>query len=190
VLEDLGHHVTEADPTYGVFGASVLPRSLAGIYDWSRRVPDTQLLDPRTRHNAGIGRLLGGPVLALARALEAPMRRQVGGIFRRFDVVLTPTTAQPALPVGAIDDLGGWQTDRRIVAACPYTWPWNVLGWPGINVPAGVLADESPVGAQLLGPGDSEPLLISLAAQLERAVRWQERRPPISACGQAETVDG
>jgi amidase len=56
-------------------------------------------------------------------------------------------------------------------------WPWNVLGWPGINVPAGFVGDL-PVGAQLLGQGSSEPRLIALAAQLEGAQRWQDQRPP------------
>jgi amidase len=65
-----------------------------------------------------------------------------------------------------------------MTSACPYTWPWNALGWPGINVPAGLTDEGLPVGAQLLGPFGSEPLLIALAAQLERAERWQERRPP------------
>jgi amidase len=44
-------------------------------------------------------------------------------------------------------------------------------------VPAGFVADRLPVGAQLLGPSCSEPLLIALAAQLETAERWYERRP-------------
>jgi amidase len=37
-----------------------------------------------------------------------------------------------------------------------------------------------PVGAQLLGPANSEPLLISLAAALEQSERWHERWPEVS----------
>ena len=43
--------------------------------------------------------------------------------------------------------------------------------------------DGLPVGAQLLGPAHSEPLLISLAAQLESDQRWYEQRAP-AAVGQ------
>jgi amidase len=178
VLENLGHEIVEDDPFYGPMGVTFLPRSLVGLRDWSRRVPDIALLDPRTRHNVAMGRWVGGPLLGLARALERPLRAQVGRVFRRADVVLAPTTAQPPLPVGAIDGLGGWATDKVIVGACPYAWPWNVLGWPGVNVPAGLTADGLPLGAQLLGPGGSEPRLIALAAQLESVERWDERRPP------------
>lgn len=177
-IEALGHAVARAEPSYGVFGAGVLPRSIGGVATWVERIPDPGVLDARTREAARLGRLLRGPLLRAGRALERPMARQVGAIFRRFDVVLTPTTGEPSLPIGALDGLSGWQTDKRMTAACPYTWPWNVLGWPGINIPAGLTADGLPVGAQLLGPYGSEPLLIALAAQLERRERWHERRPP------------
>jgi amidase len=181
VLEGLGHDVVEADPRYGLIGATFIPRSMVGLREWSRRVPDAELLDERTRHNVALGRWVGGPLLAAARALERPFRTRVGRIFERVDVVLAPTTAQPPLPIGAIDGLGGWATDKVIVGACPYAWPWNVLGWPGVNVPAGLTPEGLPVGAQLLGPEGTEARLIGLAAQLEGVERWFERRPPYAA---------
>ncbi|MYU61516.1 amidase family protein, partial [Streptomyces sp. SID69] len=113
-----------------------------------------------------------------ARRAEAGLRRRIGGFFRSYDVILTPTTAAPPPRIGALDGLGGAATDRAIIGACPYAWPWNVLGWPGVNVPAGFTGDGLPVGAQLLGTAGSEPLLVSLAAQLEAELRWYERWPP------------
>jgi amidase len=177
VLAGLGHEVVEDDPRYGLVGTSFLPRSLAGLHDWVGRVPDPAALDPRTRANARNGALLRGPALAGARAFEKVLHRQVGAVFKRVDVVLAPTTAQPPLLVGATDGASGTRTDRAIIAACPYAWPWNVLGWPSINVPAGFTPVGLPVGAQLMGPANSESLLISLAAQLESAERWYERVP-------------
>jgi amidase len=178
VLEKLGHTVEPADPSYGAVGVSFLPRSTHGVHDWVRRhVSDRSALDPRTRGTMRLGRLLG-PFVGVARAIERPLRERVGRIFGRYDVVLTPTTAQPPNPIGAIEGLAAWETDKVMVAACPYTWPWNVLGWPAVNVPAGLTDAGLPVGAQLLGPANSEPLLISLAAQLEAEERWQDRRPP------------
>ena len=181
VLRALGHEVVREDPPYRLIGLTFVPRSTAGLNEWVERVPDPTQLDPRTLHNARMGRFLGGPVLALAKALERPLQRQVGRIFKRVDVVLAPTTAKPPERIGAIDGLGHWDTDKAVVGACPYAWPWNVLGWPGVNVPAGLTAEGLPLGASLLGPANSEPRLISLAAQLERAEGWQERRPPLFA---------
>lgn len=178
VLTELGHKIVVRDPRYGMIGLNFLPRSLAGVHDWYGRVPDATLLDPRTRDNARVGRRLRGPALRVSRATLGAFQRRVGRIFAGADVVLAPTTARPPLRVGAIDGLRGWQTDRTVISACPYAWPWNVLGWPGINVPAGLTGDGLPLGAQLLGPEDSEPLLISLAAQLEGVERWYERTPP------------
>jgi amidase len=180
LLTRLGHDVVPADPVYGIFGAGVLARSSAGLQPWIAGMADDSRLDSRTRHNARFGKLMGGAVLRFARALERPARRQIGAIFKRFDVVLTPTTAQPPLPVGAIDGLTNWQTDKVVIGACPYTWPWNVLGWPAMSLPAGLTESGLPLGAQLLGRANGEAELITLAAQLEQLAGWHARRPPVS----------
>ena len=177
-LAGLGHEIVPAEPRYGLIGLSFMPRSHAGLVLWRGRVPEPALLDHRTAENCRNGRYLGGPLLRLARAHEKRLHAQVGAIFDTADVVLAPTTAQPPLRIGATDGLSGWQTDRTIVQACPYAWPWNVLGWPGINVPAGLTRSGLPIGVQLLGPAASEELLISLAAQLESVQRWYESVPP------------
>ncbi|MFE3290465.1 amidase [Rhodococcus sp. NPDC059234] len=177
-LRKLGHEVVVADPAYGIlFGLNFLPRSMAGIEQWRGRVPDPSLLDPRTLANARTGRLLGGLPLRAARAAEPRMRRRIGAIFDDFDVILAPTTATPPPPVDAIDGIGHMETDKVVTAACPYAWPWNILGWPSVNVPAGFTSDGLPRGVQLMGHDNTEPLLVSLAAQLERELRWDRECP-------------
>ncbi|MFD9893944.1 amidase [Amycolatopsis sp. NPDC059027] len=176
-LAGLGHEIVEIEPDYRLIGLSFLPRSLAGVRDWTTRVPDRALLDPRTRGNARQGTLLGGLALRLARGAEPLLHRKIGSVFGSVDVLLTPTTATPPPAIGSFDGLTSWQTDQAITAACPYAWPWNILGWPGINVPAGLTGDGLPIGAQLLGPSHAEERLISLAAQLEEVERWPDRQP-------------
>ncbi|MFC9788604.1 amidase [Rhodococcus sp. NPDC127528] len=177
-LRKLGHEVVVADPAYGIlFGLNFLPRSMAGIEQWRGRVPDPALLDPRTLANARTGRLLGGLPLRAARAAEPRMRRRIGAIFDDFDVILAPTTATPPPPVDAIDGIGHMETDKVVTAACPYAWPWNILGWPSVNVPAGFTSDGLPRGVQLMGHDNTEPMLVSLAAQLERELRWDRECP-------------
>ncbi len=180
LLEGFGHEVEIAAVPYGIWpGASIMPRSMAGVEEWVRRAPDRSLLDPRVLEAARLGRILR-PMLGAAGIAEEVGRRVVGRIFRRFDVVLTPTTAQPPLRIAACEGLSGWETDKAIVAACPYAWPWNVLGWPGVSVPVGFTDAGLPIGAQLLGPANSEPRLLALASQLEASERWHERRPEFS----------
>ncbi|MFF8479959.1 amidase [Streptomyces antibioticus] len=184
-LAALGHHVEEADPPYGQIGLTFVPRATAGIAEWVADAPFPALLDRRTLGAARLGRLLAGAPLRAARRAEAVLHRRIGGFFTSYDVVLAPTTAAPPPRIGAMRELSGFATDRAMIAACPYAWPWNVLGWPGVNVPAGFTSAGLPVGAQLLGPAHSEPLLISLAAQLEADLRWYERRPPTDHAGGA-----
>jgi amidase len=178
-IAGLGHDVEEADPAYGLIGMMFLPRSTAGVADWCRRVPDRSLLDPRIRATGSMGRVFGGPVLRLARRLERPFAARLGRVFEDFDLVVAPTTAKPPLPIGAFEDLGGWATDQLMARACPYAWPWNAVGWPAVNVPAGFTASGLPVGAQLIGPANSEDLLISLAAEVESVSGWSDHHPEI-----------
>ncbi|MGW7522016.1 amidase [Streptomyces sp. NPDC054783] len=177
-LAQLGHDVEEADPPYGQIGLTFVPRATAGIAEHVREAPDPALLDPRTRDAARLGRLLGGAPLRAARRAEAVLHRRIGRFLSSYDLILAPTTAAPPPRVGALYRLRGLATDRAMIAACPYAWPWNVLGWPGVNVPAGFVGDGLPVGAQLLGPAHSEPVLVSLAAQLEAELHWHDRWPP------------
>lgn len=176
-LHALGHEIVIDDPAYGLLGLTFLPRSLAGVEEWCAAAPDRALLDFRTSDTGRLGARLSGRALAVAQVALKRYQRKVSRLFERVDVVLAPTTATPPLPVGAIDGLSGLRTDQKVMSACPYAWPWNALGWPGLNVPAGLTEGGLPVGAQLLAPKGGEELLISLAAQLESVLRWDERRP-------------
>ncbi len=64
-----------------------------------------------------------------------------------------------------------------------------MLGWPGVSVPAGFTEAGLPIGVQLLGPANSEPRLLSLAAQLEAEERWHERWPQASEDFTGNTVN-
>ncbi|MFC5203094.1 MULTISPECIES: amidase [Streptomyces] len=184
----LGHTVEEAEPRYGRIGLTFVPRATAGIAERVRDAPHPHLLDPRTREAARLGRLLGGAPLRVARRAEATLHRRIGALFDTYDVLLAPTTAAPPLRIGSMANMSGLDTERAVIAACPYAWPWNILGWPGVNVPAGFVGEGLPVGAQLLGPAHSEPLLVSLASQLEDDQRWHERWPPHEAPADSPAV--
>lgn len=177
-LRLLGHVVLPGNPDYGVrLSWNFLSRSTAGVLAAASSLGGGVTLDPRTLANMRTGRLLSQAVLRKARAHEAKDQRRVGSIFRIVDVVLAPTTAQPPPLVQAFDDLNALETDRAIVAACPVTWPWNLLGWPSINVPAGFTSEGLPIGVQLMGPAHSDGLLVSLAAELEGISGWAAQQP-------------
>ena len=179
-LTELGHEVVSADPSYGLVGLGIIPRGMGGMHRWTRdRVPPDAPLEPRTRVQARLGRLLSGPPLWAARAAEPALARRIGHIFDRVDVVLTPTTAKPPPRIGALDGRGYWATSAAASAACPFAWAWNVIGWPALNLPGGFSADGLPIGVQLLGRENDEGTLLALGAELEAAAEgeWTRRRP-------------
>ncbi|HET6731645.1 amidase [Mycobacterium sp.] len=179
-LEELGHRVRRHDPDYTVgMSWNFLSRSTSGLLDWADSLGYDVTLDKRTKSNMRLGRVLSEHVLRKARAREAAAQRRIGWTFNIVDVVLAPTTAQPPPVVHDFDHRGGLSTDRTMIKACPVTWPWNLLGWPSINVPAGFTSDGLPIGVQLMGPANSEPLLISLAAELEAINGWVMKQPPV-----------
>jgi amidase len=61
-----------------------------------------------------------------------------------------------------------------------YTAIWSYLGQPAAAVPAGFDDDGLPLAVQIVAPANGEATLLSLAAQLESARSWADRRPPVS----------
>ena len=179
-LELLGHTVVSGNPDYGLrLSWDFLARSTSGLRDWQERLGDGVTLDPRTVSNLRMGHVLGQAILRSARRHEAADQLRVGSIFDIVDVVLAPTTAQPPPLARYFDRLGSFGTDRAMIRACPVTWPWNVLGWPSISVPAGFTSEGLPIGVQLMGPANSEGMLISLAAELEAVCGWATKQPKV-----------
>lgn len=169
-LRGLGHEIVRVDPDYGLVGPAIVARGEAAVEEWlAAHGEDRSSLEPRTRAAARIGKALSGLPLRLSRNAEPAMRRRVGRVFERCDVVLTPATARPAPRIGALDGRGYWKTGNTASATCPFAFAWNVVGWPGISVPAGLTDSGLPIGAQLLGRENDEATLLSLAGQVERA---------------------
>jgi amidase len=100
-----------------------------------------------------------------------------------YDLLVTPTTAEPAPFLG---DLVSTPEDpmrpmTRAVPFAAFTVPFNVTGQPAMSVPLHWTADGIPVGVQLVADQYREDVLLRVAAQLEHAQPWAARRPPIAA---------
>jgi amidase len=97
-----------------------------------------------------------------------------------FDAVLTPTLAEPPRAVGGFrNDEDPWADFDDQVGFTPFTAPYNMSGQPAVSVPLHWTDDGLPIGVQLIGRPADEVTLISLAAQLEAARPWADRRPPL-----------
>ena len=104
----------------------------------------------------------------------------VGRFFAQYDVLLTPTMCHPPPKFGLLAMSGPdpdvyWKAHPRAVA---FTALFNTAGNPAISVPLHWSADRLPIGVQFAAGFGEEARLIRLAAQLETARPWAERRPP------------
>jgi amidase len=97
---------------------------------------------------------------------------------RGYDILVTPTLAAPPPPIGYLSEPG---KGSRMFEFLQYTAQFNVTGQPAISLPLHMTADGLPVGVQLVAAYGREDLLVRLAAQLEAAAPWSDRRPPVHA---------
>ena len=178
VLRGLGHSVAQGDPSYGKAQPSFLVRYGRGARDDLVRLVDPGSTEPRTRAVAAIGARMPDSLLARARRWGEQAAAANAELPGGADVLVTPTLAAPPITVGA---LTGRATLARAGGVVPFTPAWNVTGQPAISVPAGFTSDGLPLAVQLVGRPHDEVLLLALAAQLERATSFPDRRPPLAA---------
>ncbi|ETA05254.1 MULTISPECIES: amidase [Gordonia] len=104
-----------------------------------------------------------------ARVQLPVYRRRIAALFEEFDVLLTPSTAIPAFPLGERPaQIDGADVDA-LWGAFPFAVPFNVAGASAASVPCG-LSDGLPIGAQLVTPAGAEELLLDLSEDVEIAV--------------------
>lgn len=136
------------------------------------------LLEPLTQWLVGRGRELGARQLGEALTALTQFERNVIRQFARFDAVITPTLAMTPRPIGWYDADDGEKNFAQQVQYTPFTAFVNVAGLPAITLPVAVTDDGLPMGVQLIGRPGGEHVLLSIGAQLERRLRWQDRHPP------------
>ena len=156
-----------------------MARYLRGIHDDARGVEHPERLEPRTRGMARLGALVPAGQVAKARAAEEAVAARINAIFDHADVVLTPGPSGPPFRVGQFHGRGALWTLNASPRACRTTASSTSPASPPPRCPAGFDAAGLPLAVQLVGrPGD-EATLLSLAAQIEQARPWADRRPPL-----------
>jgi len=182
-LEELGHAVEEVEvPT---ISEEMIPPFIAltqaGFADYDGM--DWSAVEPHIAHQRAAAGELGAYEYALAaRALELLSRREVARWGRDFDVLLTPTSAILPPVAGATLEAQHATPDQPVldvVASVSFTAFGNVTGLPAVSLPLHWSEDGLPVGVQLTAGPWQDGALIALAAQLEQARPWAERRAPL-----------
>jgi amidase len=192
LLESLGHAVEEVEGPW-VGGDLLLPftkvfstRSALDIREGERLAgvqggPDTvEPLSLALREL--VERMTGTDYLEALVTLQAAARTMIGRL-AGYDVIMLPALARRPVRIGEIDSCSENPMDDFVRSGLftPFTALFNVSGQPAISLPLFEGEDGLPLAVQLAGPPAGEGLLLALAAQIEAAHQWAERRPAATA---------
>ncbi|MBU6247337.1 MAG: amidase [Xanthomonadaceae bacterium] len=214
VLADLGHHVEEAAPA---IDGGELARCYVTMYFGHTAAAMAQAreltgagegeFELETRILGLLGRALSAREYVRRHARWNTFNHALADFHRRYDLYLTPTTAQPPNRIGELDTPPAQRRLAQAVLALragrllmltgmvdelveaslsrvPFTQLSNLTGTPSMSVPLHRAAVEDggpvvPFGVQFVAPFGDEATLLQLAAQLEQAVPWHEYRPTL-----------
>ncbi len=171
LLSELGHTVGEAKLDFGQSATKFAVRYLASAADDVAALDDPKAIEPRTRFTARMGKAMRRLLpWAMNTAPElAKLERSLAG----YDLLLTPAAPCSAPAIGESHKQLSLLTLLAASRRTSFLHAWNLHGWPGISIPAGLDADGRPVAVLLTGRPGSEDLLLKVAAQIEAARPWQ-----------------
>ncbi|TDD56856.1 amidase [Kribbella antibiotica] len=141
-------------------------------------VPDQRAaqLTPYIKYLNEIGAELSGADVLTAQAIQVRFASAFAAT--EADVVLTPVTSGPPVPLGHFESTGVEGIIDRMLEWSVYT-PWaNLSGQPAVALPSHLDQDGLPYGVQLVGRPRHDLELLALAAQLEAAALWDDVHPP------------
>jgi amidase len=196
LLESMGHIVEERAPAldYDAYLRAFIQiwvvsagARVAGIEAATGRKAGPDNLEPIVWRAVEAAQRIGAVEHSGALAIQSATSRALGAFFESCDVLLTPTVARPTPEVGsqlnllhadiALDD---WF--KPVTEVVPYTPLCNFTGVPAISLPLAELATPEgpmPLGMHFVAPIGEDARLIRLAAALEQAAPWRDRRPPV-----------
>ena len=171
-----GQQLTDAFIVMWAAGCAWGVKSIAQL---SGKAPAPEMYEPVTwglyemalRHDAA-------DYLLAVQSIQQ-ITRQIAHFFQGIDLLLTPTTASPPLPIGSFEPtpdnpMAGFDRAIEFAAFTPLA---NATGQPAISVPLVWNGDNLPIGVQFMGRFGDEATLFQLAGQLEEARPWMGKRP-------------
>lgn len=212
LLESMGHTIEEAAPkvdaellavAFIIMLTGQVAIDIKEISEAAGRKPKRSDFELITWTLGMIGRSISGADYVRGVRTLQYAARAVGRFFEDYDLLVTPTVAEPAPPVGSLQ-LGA--ADRRLLqSACsigagrllvaanaiepialksfafmPYTPLFNITGQPAMSVPLHWTPEGLPVGIQFAGRFGDEAALFRLAGQLEQARPWVGHGPKLA----------
>ncbi len=206
----LGHEVVEdrprfdKEPLVAAYFTVIAAGTHAGVAQaaaFAQKRPSARDFEGPTWLLKLIGDKLSAGEYAAAMHTIQLVHRQIAPFFETYDVFLTPTAARPPAELGAFTPKGAQKAliaalsaaparallmrakdvlAKNALDATPNTQLFNLTGQPAISLPLHWSADGLPIGTQWVARFGDEATLFRLAAELEVARPWHDRRPALS----------
>ncbi len=180
-FEGLGAHIDEVPAPFDDPIETMMPFWLTGLFGPLGGLPEVELakLDPGLRAWVEDGRRV-----TLKQHFDATTARaELGARMRRFhedyDILLTPSVAVPALPVGAIVP-PGWPLGDNWLTWTPFSYPFNLTQQPAASIPCGFTGAGLPVGLQIVGGHQRDDKVLRAARAYEGVYSIAALKPPLA----------
>jgi len=190
ILGDLGHHVR-------IWETTVAKHVREMMLAWTRIVAAGTLLSVRAKKpidaltpddvdGVTYGAVQLGKEVSGADYLQSintvhAFGRRMAALLQDFDVLLSPTLAEPPAPIGRFKPVNTDFMDYRngkngVFAYSPYTAVFNASGQPAMSLPLHWASGDLPVGVHFAAAFGEDEMLMGLARQLEMAMPWQDKQ--------------
>jgi amidase len=188
LCEDHGHIVEEATPklnpvalipAFMTFWASHLAAGIDHIARLTRQTPRDDQFEGVTWGLYEMGKRIGASEYLLAKGAMQHAAREAAAFHKHYDVWLSSTLASPPVRLGTFNmtERDPQKAFAPLIDYVQYTAMQNVTGQPAISLPLYWNEAGLPIGVHFVGRYGDETTLLQLAAQLEQAAPWAQRRP-------------
>ena len=195
-LEELGHDVIEDRPMYDweefldkihVIWTAYTASAVDDLAALMGRPPGPDTLEAVTLACYEDGKRRTAVELLGSMAHGNTLSRQVGAFFQNYDAFVSPILSRPPAPHAEINQnragMTAMEWTRQVFSYVPFTPIFNTTGQPAVSLPMHWTPNDLPIGVQIAGRLGDEASLFRLAAQLEEARPWANKRPAVHVAG-------
>jgi Asp-tRNA(Asn)/Glu-tRNA(Gln) amidotransferase A subunit family amidase len=179
---ELGCAVEDADPDWPDpkgWAETLWDATMAGrLSERARERPDW--IEPSLMAQIEHGSRVSGLELAQAQVARTTYYEQARRFMEPFDLLLTPQMPCVAFSVDGWPDAIDGRPMRSLFDHLPFTYPFNLTGWPAASVPCGFSASGLPVGLQIVAKPRQDALVLRASCAFEALQPWAARLPALA----------
>ena len=178
---DLGCALEEATPTWPDPSdwACLLWDYATFIRNATRVAEQPDWFEPSMRDQIEHGRAATAMEVGQAQLERTVLYEQIRRFMEPYDLLVTPQMPCAAWAVDAPPSEIEGRPMKTMFDHLPFTYPFNLNGWPAASVPCGFTPDGLPLALQIVAPWRQDGLCLRAAAAFEAARPWAAQRPAL-----------